>query len=309
MKSRRLLTATGMVLLLAILPACHHRRPKSSAPMEIVPVATLYAKGRKAMQKHKEATARKYFDQIVLREDAGKYKNKATIAIADSYMADHTIDAYAEAISRYRSFLAFHPTHPRAAYCQYQIGHAYFGEINTPDRDITPATSALRAFRAVVDNYPKSSYSKKAQVEIKAVRNVLAAHEIKVGDWYLKDGHPKGAIARYRGVLKKYPHYWNIPLVQHRLAEALSAGGRNREALLYFKLITTEVPGTKLAKSARKDIEKIDRREEVKIPATVKKHWWQFWKRIGRKNPAFEAPLIPPKQNEKRKNHWWQFWR
>lgn len=288
MNSRNLLAvvALGAVLLFG---GCHHRRPKEKAPRELVPVAVLYEKGQHALQKNRPASARRYFDQIILREDAGEYKEKAEIATADAYMAEHTLESYAEAISRYQAFLAFHPTHPEAPYCQFRIGTAYLESVETPDRDMSSAHSARDAFQALVDNYPKSSYVDQAREKLTVIDNLLAAHEIKVGDFYLKNGHPKGAVARYRGVVEKYPSYWNLPLVYYRLGRALAADGQASEAALYYKRVVETVPGTHLARDAEKGLRSLNkaasRREkkelpkEPLLPKEKRRPWWQFWKR------------------------------
>jgi outer membrane protein assembly factor BamD (BamD/ComL family) len=269
LKAAKFLAAAAVVALL-LGTGCHHKRPKSEAgPTEVVPVATLYAKGQEAMRKKRYATARRYFDQI--------YK-------------EHTIEGYAEAISRYQSFLSFHPTHPEAAYCQYQIGDCWYNEIDTPDRDLSPALHARQAFSAVLENYPTSQYAADSTKKLSAINDLLCAHEIKVGDWYLKDGHPKGAIGRYRYAIEKYPKYWNMPLLYSRLGEALYRDGQDKEALLYFTRITQEVPGTVLAKSADKSIRQIQKREK----ASLKKD-----------KAVFKEPLVP----EKKAKHWWEFWK
>ena len=36
----------------------------------------------------------------------------------------------------------------------------------------------------------------KAEKKLSQVNDLLAAHEIRIGDWYLKDGHPKGAFLK-----------------------------------------------------------------------------------------------------------------
>ncbi len=290
MKSARLLAA-ALVVMLLMTAGCHHRRPKGEvAPKQVTPVAELYSKGMEALHKHKPATARKYFDQIALREDAGEYRDKAAIATADSYYQEHTLESYAEAISRYQSFLAFHPTHPDAPYCQFKIGEAYFEEISTPDRDITPALSARDAFQALIENYPKSSYAAEAKQRVRSVNDFLAAHEIKVGDFYLKYGHPKGAIGRYRYAIEHFPTYWNMPLLYYRLGEALYRDNQDKEALLYFTRITQEVPGTVLSKNARKQIERIQKHQAAK----------------EKESKVFKEPLVKPKTKTK---HWWQFWK
>lgn len=292
-KSKKL--AAAVILTALVMVGCHHKRRQTAegvAPKQVTSVATLYEKGQRALKKKKPATARRYFDQIVLREDAGEYKDKATLAIADAFMSEHTVEAYAEAISRYQSFLAFHPTHPQAPYCQYQIGQAYFEEIDTPDRDITAAIQAREAFRALTENYPDSRYAAEGKQRMAAVDDILAAHEIRIGDWYLKQGHPKGAIGRYRYVLDKYPTYWNLPLVYYRLGEALARDGQTKEAGLYFTRIVQEVPQTVLARDAQKRLDRLARQEakggkvrDAKVlkeplvkPKESKKHWWKFWK-------------------------------
>jgi outer membrane protein assembly factor BamD len=289
MVTRVKLIAAALTLLV-LATGCHHRRPKKMQEVQLVPVATLYEQGQAALRKKRPATARKYFDQISLREDAGEYKDKAAIATADSYYQEHNFEAYAEAISRYRSFLAFHPTHPEAPYCQYRMGLCYFEEVDTPDRDMSTANMARDAFQALLENYPNSQYAGEASKKLAAINDLLAAHEIRVGDWYLKDGHPKGAIARYRFVIERYPKYWNMPLVHSRLGEALYRDGQEQEALLYFKRIVSEAPNTVLAKNAQKRIERIQKHEAASS---------------AKDKSFFKQPLVEPKKTK----HWWQFWK
>jgi outer membrane protein assembly factor BamD len=280
------LVAAGLSLAL-FLTACHHKKPSKDARNEnltVTPVAQLYEQGLALMKKKKPATARRYFDQIALREDAGEYKDKATISTADSYYQEHTIDAYGEAISRYQSFLSFHPTHPQAAYCQFMIGEAWFEESDIPDRDMSADLNAKVAYQAVVENYPTSPYAAKAEKRLAQVNDLLAAHDIKIGDWYLKDGHPKGAIARYREVIQHYPKYWNMPALYFRLGEALYRDGQTREALLYFTRITQEVPGTKLSKDAQQRIERIQKKASAKG---------------DHEKDVFKEPLVPKKEKPK----------
>jgi outer membrane protein assembly factor BamD len=287
LKRSDILVAAGLSLAL-FLTACHHKRPGKDARDEsiaVTPVAQLYDQGQALLKKGKAASARKYFDQIALREDAGDYKDKAAIATADAYYQEHTIDSYGEAISRYQSFLSFHPTHPQAAYCQFMIGEAWFEESDIPDRDMSADLNAKQAYQAVIENYPNSSYAPKAEKRLVEVNNLLAAHDIKIGDWYLKSGHPKGAIARYREVIERYPKYWNMPALYFRLGEGLYQDGQTREALLYFTRITQEVPDTKMAKEADKRIDRIRKKESAKG---------------DRDKSVFKEPIVPKKEKAKK---------
>ncbi|MFB3850860.1 MAG: outer membrane protein assembly factor BamD [Acidobacteriota bacterium] len=292
----------GFVLFLAFvfLLGCHkHRGPKRAEPVELLGVEELYQKGESLVKKHRTQTARKYFEQITLREDAGEYKEKAEVAIADSYFAEKNVDAYAEAISRYQAFLAFHAMHPLAPYCQYKTGLCYFREIDRPDRDISPAKNAKEIFKRLIENYPNSEYVADAKEKLNEVNNILAAHEIYVGDFYLKNSHPKAAKARYELVINEYPDYWNIPLVYFRIAEAALMDKNFDEAKTYLDKVIKSAPDSHRAKEASKLLESVEKKEvkEQKIerkklesplkekqytnegPKEKKKRWWMFWRR------------------------------
>jgi outer membrane protein assembly factor BamD len=279
-----------LVLVMTLLfSGCHkHRGPKRAEPVDLLSVPDIYSKGEACLKKGKTTTARKYFEQVTLREDAGEFKDKALISIADSFYDEDNISAYSEAISRYQTFLAFHAMHPTAPYCQYRIGLCYFKEIDRPDRDVTPAVSAKESFRRLIENYPNSEYVKDAKEKQNEVENILAAHEIYVGDFYLKQGHPKSAESRYQKVLDTYPNYWNLPLVTFRLAEAEREDKNYEKAKLNYEKVVSLSPDSQMAKDAKKTLESMGKKEsretrlekkvlEAPLPKVKKKHWWKFW--------------------------------
>ena len=252
----------AVILLTLSFTGCHKQKgPKRAEPVELMTVSELYTKGEEFLKKGRTTSARKYFEQVTLREDAGDLKNKAMIAIADSFYEDDTVDAYSEAISRYNSFLAFHAMHPMAPYCQYRIGLCYFREMDRPDRDVMPAKSAKESFRRLIENYPNCEYVGDAKEKTVEVDNILAAHEIYVGDFYLKSGHPKSAKARYRQVLETYPNYWNIPLVTFRLAEAERDDRQFEDAKALYEKVIALNPDSQMAREARKNIDSMGKRE------------------------------------------------
>ena len=283
-----------LALLLALAAGCHHNKVAKAkeGPTEVASPQALYEQGAAELAKKHPASARKFFDQVSLREDAGEYKDLAAIGTADSYFGDNSVDAWAEAISRYQTFLSFHPTHPKAPYCQYRVAEAYMKEILSPDRDTAAAKNAKQALESVIENYPKSDEAQQARQKVKEVKDTLAAHEIKIGDFYLKNGHPRGAVERYRGVLKDYPDYWNLPLLYCRLGEALYRDNNGTEAVLYFRKVLDGAPGTNLAKQAQKRLTRIEKGQ----PATSKR---------GRAEEMKSEPLVKPKKDK----HWWQFWK
>jgi outer membrane protein assembly factor BamD len=279
-----------VIVLTLLFAGCHKQKgPKRADPIELMTVSEIYSKGETMLKKGRTTTARKYFDQVTLREDAGELKNSALVSIADSFYEEENIQAYSEAISRYQSFLAFHAMHPQAPYCQYRIGLCYFKEIDRPDRDVMPARSAKESFRRLIENYPNSEYVKDSKEKQAEVDNILAAHEIYIGDFYLKQGHPKSAKARYQQVLDAFPNYWNLPLVTFRLAEAEREDKNYEKAREDYEKVISLNPDSQMAKDARKRLESIGKKEskdaklenklDEPLPQGKKKHWWKFWSR------------------------------
>jgi outer membrane protein assembly factor BamD len=283
-----------LAVVLIAATGCHSSKKAKikEGPTDVASAKEIYEKGAAELAKGHPETARKYFDQVSLREDAGEYKDLAAIGTADTFFIDNSMDSWIEAISRYQTFLAFHPTHPKASYCQYRVAECYMKEMLSPERDTAAGKNARQSLESVIENYPKSEEAVQAKQKVKEVKDTLAAHEIKVGDYYLKNGHPRGAVERYRVVLKEYPDYWNLPLIYYRLGEALYRDNNGAEAVIYFRKVLEGAPETNLAKQAQKRLTRIEKgqpayskrgkAEELKSEPLVKpnknKHWWQFWK-------------------------------
>jgi outer membrane assembly lipoprotein YfiO len=72
-----------------------------------------------------------------------KYAILAELKIADS---NYHLKRYEEAIFAYEEFEKLHPRNEAIPYVIYQIGRCYFDQIDTIDRDQTPARKAYETF-------------------------------------------------------------------------------------------------------------------------------------------------------------------
>ena len=310
----RKIAAILLLFLLLAASACRHKRraARIAEEYEVTSVQELYQKGQGYLEKERPITARKYFDQITLREDAGEYRELAEIAMAETFYQEHTLDSFAEAISRFKAFVTFNPTHEKAPHCWMRIADAYLEEMSTPDRDTSTAKSARSTLKSLIENYPESAESKVAAAKLVEVENFLAAHEIKVGDYYMKGNHYAGAIERYLTVTREYPSYWNMPLVHSRLGRANHGYGRDGKAVEYYRRVIEEAPGTRLSEEARRAVERIgesasagkEQGDSVLEEDPVKnKRWWQFWKKSNKEK------LPDDDMVQEKEKHWWQFWK
>lgn len=131
-----------------------------------------------------------------------KYVILAELKIAD---ANYHIKNYDEAVAAYDAFENLHPRNEAIPYVIFQIGLCYYEQIDTIDRDQTPAKSALDTFSRLKNQFPEDVYAHRAEEHIKKCIKSLAGHEFYVGLFYYKSKHYKAALSRFKSVLSNFP--------------------------------------------------------------------------------------------------------
>ncbi|OEU68335.1 MAG: transporter [Desulfobacterales bacterium PC51MH44] len=131
-----------------------------------------------------------------------KFAILAELKIADAY---YNLEEYEDAIFAYEEFESLHPRNEAIPYTIYQTGRCYFEQIDTIDRDQTPAKKALDSFKRLKKQFPGDSYANRAEGHIKKCLKSLVGHEFYVGLFYFKSKHYKAALNRFKAVLSNYP--------------------------------------------------------------------------------------------------------
>lgn len=131
-----------------------------------------------------------------------KYAILAELKIADSHFH---LEQYDEAIVAYESFEKMHPRNEAVPYVINQTGICWFKQIDTVDRDPTPARNAMSQFRRLIQQYPDSEYVKEAMKNIEACIDNIAGHELYVADFYNKTKEYQAALKRYEFIVEHYP--------------------------------------------------------------------------------------------------------
>ena len=131
-----------------------------------------------------------------------RYAILAELKIGDAH---YKMEQYEEAIFAYEEFEKLHPRNEAIPYVIYQIGRCYFDQIDTIDRDQTPASNALEAFQRLMKQFPKDQYARTAEEHINKCYKSLAGHEYIVGVFYYKSKHYQAAYRRFVAVISEYP--------------------------------------------------------------------------------------------------------
>jgi len=149
---------------------------------------------------YKDAT--EYFQKLKDFYPFSKYAILAELKIADSH---YHLEQYEEAIFAYSEFEKLHPRNEAIPYVIYQIGLCYFVQIDTIDRDQTPAAMALSTFQRLNKQFPDDQYARSGAEHLTRCYKSLAGNEYYVGEFYYKSKHYKAALTRFMAVLSTYP--------------------------------------------------------------------------------------------------------
>jgi outer membrane protein assembly factor BamD len=174
----------------------------------------LIKEGVKAFDKGSYKKALEAFEQLKDWYPFSNYAILAELKIADAH---YHLQEYPEAVAAYEEFERLHPRNEATPYVVYQVGLCYFEQVDTVDRDQTPARKALETFRRVIGQYPNDPYAIKAQNHIPHCIQSMAGHEFYVGRYYYGQGFYKAALERFRSIIAEYPDV-----------------GYHRQALLYI---------------------------------------------------------------------------
>lgn len=163
---------------------------------------------------------------------------------------------YVEASVAYEAFLKNHPDHPRVSDALYQLGLSYIYQMLSHDQDQTATIYALNAFQTFKERFPKDSRIEEVQIYIDRCKNMLAASELNVGEFYLRTDAYAAAINRIEKLLQKYPNYYERDKAYYFLGQAYLLNGDKDKATETFNLLFDEYVGSEYILDAQRFIEK-----------------------------------------------------
>jgi outer membrane protein assembly factor BamD len=161
-----------------------------------------YEKGLEERRTMNYLEATRYFEFVKNNFPYSQYAALAELAVADMY---YDRDEWAGAANTYADFVKNHPSHPQAPYASYRVGLAHWQDRPSSfflfpppyEKDLAPVRAALEGFQHFLNQYPKSEFVPQAQITANEARDLLAAHERYVAEYYAKHGQWRGAAQRY----------------------------------------------------------------------------------------------------------------
>jgi outer membrane protein assembly factor BamD len=183
----------------------------------------------------------------------GRYAEQAQLELIYArYMMNKTDEARAAA----DRFIRLHPNHPNVDYAYYMQGLASFNQnrsliqrfaaVNPADRDMTSIRQAFSDFSLLVNRFPDSTYAPDARQRMIYLRNLLAEHEVRVANYYMRRGGYVAAANRARNVVQHYSESLATDAALAILVEAnwrLGLDGAAQDALQILAMNYPNHPG------------------------------------------------------------------
>lgn len=244
-RAQRLLTAMLLFFTVFALSACSTVNTElqvSGNPGE------LYDKGMEAYVDYRYEEAERNFKAILEYHPLSPLALEAQLMLGD---VSFVTEKFEDASAYYTDFIAMHPTHPRAPYALFQKGMSHFRDVLTIDRDQTATRKALFAFDDLVSGYPDSPYNETAKELIGFLKRRLADREFYIARFYFDGKNYKGALARFRDLLKSYPEVGLTDAALFYIGESYIELGETGLARETFATLISNFPSSPFAGDAR----------------------------------------------------------
>ena len=220
----------------------------------------LFERGTAAFKEKKWLQAREYFRQIVDNYPQSSYRPDAKLAVGDTYIGEHSVEALMLGVNEFREFLTFYPTSARADYAQFRLATALAEQMLAPERDQTNTREVVKEMQVFFDRYPNSALMPEAKALMRRAKDRLSEASYRVGFYYFRAKWYPGAIDRFKEVLAADPEFTNRDAVYYHLAESLLkvwTEASKAEALPYFERLLKEFEQSSYLQLARRRVEEL----------------------------------------------------
>ena len=199
----------------------------SSTPSTQEEAIKVYEEGLKFLEDGQYFYARKKFDQSESLLPQTQWAAKS--ALMSSYCL-YSNNFYDEAILNLKRFIKTYPADTNIDYAHYLIAISYYEQILDEDKDIGPLVLSKKTIEDFLKKYPNTDYAMDLKFKLDLIINQLAAKELSIARYYIKNEKWIPAINRLKVVVEKYDKTIFIEEALFRLVEIYYRIGLEDEA-------------------------------------------------------------------------------
>jgi len=218
----------------------------------------LYNQASKKAEKGRYDEARLTYNIIITTYPDSAYLPLAKLAIADTFYLEGGTSNLQQAISSYKDFAQYFPTHPKICEVKHRIAMSFMRQMGAFNRQAQMALQAERQLKDTEAACRNSEALPKVKTDLKTVQQVLGLHELDIARFYSdkRQAH-KAAEGRLRGIITNYPNFSYIDESLYRLGVALVEQEQPEEAAEYFTKLVRDYSKSEYAKKGREYLEKL----------------------------------------------------
>lgn len=211
-------TALGLLfaMLMAFSIGCSSNPKEKQAPIKSE--QSYYSSAQAAIKAKNYFLAVEHLQNIETHYPFGKYTAQAKL---DLIFAHYESGSFESAAATAQRFTQQHPRHPELDYAyymralsNYDVDRGFITRVlptSPAQRSMEPVMKSYQNFRKLITRFPKSDYAADARQRMVYLRNILAQHEIEVGNYYLRRGAHLASANRGQYVLKHFPESPSVP--------------------------------------------------------------------------------------------------
>lgn len=223
-------------LLCSLLTSCKHKDNDSDIT---TPAQDLYDQGTLLIEKKEYKEAAETFSKIYFQHPGSSFTPKAELMEAQAYYLAHE---YEETIDVLENFIKLHPLHEEISYAYHLKALASYMLIPNIYHDQNKTKTAVSALEDVILRFPHTNYADDARAKLNLAVDHLAAYEMQIGRYYLKNKNPIAAINRFKVIVNQYQTTLHIAEALCHLVESFLILGLEDEALKYAAVLGTNYP-------------------------------------------------------------------
>lgn len=206
---------TSVVVIPTALTGC---TSSGHSQLEQLTERQYYEEAQDAMDNNKFLQAVERLQQLESRYPFGRYAEQAQLELIYCYY--RTLDYEAAAATAER-FIRLHPDHPKLDYAYYMKGLASYSvdrglierfiPTDFSERDMGPARQSFDDFNRLINRFPNSQYVQDARQRMIYLRNLLAAYQLKVANYYMRRGAYVSVAKRAGHVIQHFDKTPSMP--------------------------------------------------------------------------------------------------
>jgi len=219
-----------LLLSLAILAGCSSKPDEFANSGEDI----LWREGLRSMNSSNWPRAIAIMQQIEAQFPFGQFAGQSQLELIYAYYRNGEPEAARAAADR---FIRLYPDHANLDYAYYMRGMAFYSEdsrilgrylpTDPSKRDPGKARESFGDFSQLLSRYPNSPYAPDARARMLYLRNMLAAYEIHVAEFYIERQAFLSALNRARYVVENYQGTPVVPRAVEIISEMYLRMGLN----------------------------------------------------------------------------------